>query len=516
MSDSLSTIALAAGRESDTALIIGRAVASTVVTMAEMGSIGKDILAANGIKDIDPLSWYPSQLRREIHEAVWQRFGDIALLSFGLSQLDYYPEALVEFGRSVEQYGAMMAAADTFEQKMMGLAFFVEQMTASYHRATSASMKVPGVEICFRSLQISELVYDFTAVTTLAPHHAAFSQGLVEGYIARFVSVDWNYEITPLPERTMYSAQHSELTWRCVFSLRPDRIGSSAEYMAWLKLSYKEKLLHSVISESNKSLAVVLESIRYARHVQHNQLPDSQKVCKRFATFDVLWAPRDTIGGDMWWVSSENGSGDFSKPFTLALTDSTGHGVPGAMLSLLVNNSLERIYSAHLEIDPAEALLKLDAMVRSGLNQHMLEGDSDDGCDAILLSIDRSQRLLRLASARLDLLQVSVNGNLVHHRGARASLGYRQPSAQTHMPQTQIITFSAGDLFVVVTDGFTDQPGGPGERPVSLGHRRLASWVGELAGHSAAEALRSLQTRFQDWQGKQTRRDDVTVITFTL
>lgn len=516
MSDSLSTITLASGRESDTALIIGRAVASTVVTMAEMGSIGKDILAANGIKDIDPLSWYPSQLRREIHEAVWQRFGDIALLSFGLSQLDYYPEALAEFGRSVEQYGAMMAAADTSEQKMMGLAFFVEQMTASYHRATSASMKVPGVEICFRSLQISELVYDFTAVTTLAPHHAAFSQGLVEGYIARFVSVDWNYEITPLPERTLYSAQHSELTWRCVFSLRPDRIGSSAEYMAWLKLSYKEKLLHSVISESNKSLAVVLESIRYARHVQHNQLPDPQKVCKRFATFDVLWAPRDTIGGDMWWISSENESGDFSKPFTLALTDSTGHGVPGAMLSLLVNNSLERIYSAHLEIDPAEALLKLDAMVRSGLNQHMLEGDSDDGCDAILISIDRSQRLIRLASARLDLLQVSVNGNLVHHRGARASLGYRQPSSQTHMPQTQIITFSAGDLFVAVTDGFTDQPGGQGERPVSLGHRRLASWVGELAGHSAAEALRSLQASFQDWQGKQVRRDDVTVITFTL
>lgn len=516
MSDSLSTTALVSGRESDTALIIGRAVASTVVTMAEMGSIGKDILAANGIKDIDPLSWYPSQLRREIHEAVWQRFGDIALLSFGLSQLDYYPEALSEFGRSVEQYGAIMAAADTSEQKMMGLAFFVEQMTASYHRATSASMKVPGVEICFRSLQISELVYDFTAVTTLAPHHAAFSQGLVEGYIARFVSVDWNYEITPLQERTLYSAQHSELTWRCVFSLRPDRIGSSAEYMAWLKLSYKEKLLHSVISDSNKSLAVVLESIRYARHVQHNQLPDPQKVCKRFATFDVLWAPRDTIGGDMWWVSSENESGDFLKPFTLALTDSTGHGVPGAMLSLLVNNSLERIYSAHLEIDPAEALLKLDAMVRSGLNQHMLEGDSDDGCDAILLSIDRSQRLIRLASARLDLLQVSVNGNLVHHRGARASLGYRQPSAQTYMPQTQIITFSAGDLFVAVTDGFTDQPGGQGERPVSLGHRRLASWVGELAGHSAAEALRSLQARFQDWQGKQVRRDDVTVMTFTL
>nr|NDG07741.1 hypothetical protein [Oxalobacteraceae bacterium] len=69
MSDPSSAARLASGSEADAALIIGRAVASTVVTMAEMGSIGKDILAANGIKDVDPLAWYPSQLRREIHEA---------------------------------------------------------------------------------------------------------------------------------------------------------------------------------------------------------------------------------------------------------------------------------------------------------------------------------------------------------------------------------------------------------------------------------------------------------------
>jgi serine phosphatase RsbU (regulator of sigma subunit) len=84
------------------------------------------------------------------------------------------------------------------------------------------------------------------------------------------------------------------------------------------------------------------------------------------------------------------------------------------------------------------------------------------------------------------------------------------------MPKTETITFSDGDLFVVVTDGFTDQPGGQGARAVSLGHRRLASWVGDLAGSSASEALRVLQARFQDWQGRQSRRDDMTVIVFTV
>ena len=132
------------GRSTDSessALIIGRAVASTVVTMAEMGSIGNDILAAHGITEIDPDAWYPSQLRREIHEAVWQRFGDIALLSFGVSQLDYYPQALEEVRQSLDEYLALIDVARTDAEKSAALALFVQQMTRSYHRATSASMR---------------------------------------------------------------------------------------------------------------------------------------------------------------------------------------------------------------------------------------------------------------------------------------------------------------------------------------------------------------------------------------
>jgi serine phosphatase RsbU (regulator of sigma subunit) len=494
------------------ALIIGRAVASTVVTMSEMGSIGTDILAAHGVTEIDPLAWYPSQLRREIHEAVWRRFGDVALLSFGLSMLDYYPEPLAEFRQSVEPYGAMMAAAETIEQRIEGLAFFVQQMTASYHRATAASMRVPGVEICFRSARLSDLIYEFTAVTTLAPHHAAFSQGLVEGYIARFISAEWEYQIVPLPERTSYSSQHSELTWRCVFSPKTEYAGSCAEYVAWRKLFYKEKLLRSVIDESNKSLALVLESIRYARHVQHNQLPNPERVRPHFASFDVFWEPRDTIGGDMWWISSAKSS----TPFTLAITDSTGHGVPGAMLSLLVNNSLERIYGLNPDIDPALAMTELDDLVRSGLNQHLSEGDSDDGCDGIILRIDRSTRSIKMAGARLDLFQVSVDGQVKQHRGARISLGYRQGAHLMRGLQTATIQYAAGDLFFVVTDGFTDQPGGQAERMVALGHRRLTSWASEFAGKNAIQAVAALKARLEEWQGIQGRRDDVTVVAFTL
>jgi serine phosphatase RsbU (regulator of sigma subunit) len=121
-----------------------------------------------------------------------------------------------------------------------------------------------------------------------------------------------------------------------------------------------------------------------------------------------------------------------------------------------------------------------------------------------------------MAAARLDLFQISAEGEVQLHRGARISLGYRQPIATARIPSTQEIIGAEGDLFLMVTDGFTDQPGGSGERALGLGHRRLGTWVAELAGMSASQALVLLQQRLHEWQGKQVRRDDVTLLAFTL
>jgi serine phosphatase RsbU (regulator of sigma subunit) len=82
--------------------------------------------------------------------------------------------------------------------------------------------------------------------------------------------------------------------------------------------------------------------------------------------------------------------------------------------------------------------------------------------------------------------------------------------------QTASIQYAAGDLFFVVTDGFTDQPGGQAERMVALGHRRLTSWASEFAGKNAIQAVAALKARLEEWQGIQGRRDDVTVVAFTL
>lgn len=269
------------------------------------------------------------------------------------------------------------------------------------------------------------------------------------------------------------------------------------------------QLQHQALNAAHE---LVIDSVNYASRLQRGQLPRPIRLDHRFASFATYWEPRDTIGGDLWWVSSSQHAG----PFVLAVADCTGHGVPGAMLSLLVSNSLERIYAHNTHEDPATALLSLDHYVRTGLNQDSAESQSDDGCDAAIVRIDRIQHTLEFAGAKIGLFQLTATGEVTRHMGARGSLGYVQTMAAKDMPRLHHLSYTPGDLFVIVTDGLTDQIGRHGQKKSAYGNRRLEQLLQQHTGADAASMLEHIKTDFQLWQGSEPRRDDVTVVVFTL
>ena len=265
--------------------------------------------------------------------------------------------------------------------------------------------------------------------------------------------------------------------------------------------------------ELDQAHQLVLSSVNYASRLQRGQLPRQIRTEGRFKSFASIWEPRDTIGGDLYWISSSQHDG----PFVLAVADCTGHGVPGAMLSLLVSNSLERIYANDTLEDPASALKSLDHYVRTGLNQDRPDAESDDGCDAAILKIDRRLQRIEFAGAKIDLFHVS--GQVVHrHSAQRISLGYKDPLTPTQMPKTQLITYKSGDVFAIVTDGLTDQVGGDSEskQPVSFGYKRLERLLQQGAEKTADDIAHEIKREFVNWQGTNLRRDDVTAIVFQL
>ena len=266
---------------------------------------------------------------------------------------------------------------------------------------------------------------------------------------------------------------------------------------------------HQELDEAHR---FIVSSVDYASRLQRSQLPKPHRIEGRFASLGIIWAPRDTIGGDLWWLSSSQHTG----PFTLAVADCTGHGVPGAMLSLLVSNSLERIFSTEPDKSPAEALMTLDFLVRSGLNQDAEDSESDDGCDAMIMRIDREQRRIIFAGAKIGAFQLTSDGTVIRHLPTRASLGYCQRPDPEDEPNDQVITYSPGDTFVVVTDGFTDQIGGSSTNPTSFGYRRIEQALTSMTSRPADQIAQRLKEEFDVWRGEQKHRDDFTVIAFTL
>ena len=266
---------------------------------------------------------------------------------------------------------------------------------------------------------------------------------------------------------------------------------------------------HQELDEAHR---LIVSSVDYASRLQRSQLPKPHRIEGRFRSLGIIWEPRDTIGGDLWWLSSSQHPGSY----TLAVADCTGHGVPGAMLSLLVSNSLERIYSTEPDKSPADALMTLDFLVRSGLNQDAEDSESDDGCDAMIMQINREERRIIFAGAKIGAFQVNAAGDVTRHLPTRASLGYCQRPDPEDEPNDQTISFEPGDTFVVVTDGFTDQIGGKTNAPSSFGYRRIEQILSSMASQPAEKITKRLKEEFENWRGDQRHRDDLTVITFTL
>ena len=285
----------------------------------------------------------------------------------------------------------------------------------------------------------------------------------------------------------------------------------------------QNKVLEETVKERTKELAeqhqaldsahqMVLGSVNYASRLQRSQLPRPLRIDGRFTSFATIWEPRDTIGGDLYWLSSSQQSG----PFVLAVADCTGHGVPGAMLSLLVSNSLERIYANDTSEDPAKALMSLDHYVRTGLNQDRSDSESDDGCDAAILRIHREQQTVEFAGAKLGLFHVSAQGVVTRYQASRCSLGYQSRIEDKDKPKVQTIAYQAGDTFAIVTDGLTDQIGGPGVIKKSYGYKRIENILKTNCLRSAQEIANAIHADYALWQDTQRRRDDVTAVFFQL
>ncbi len=211
------------------------------------------------------------------------------------------------------------------------------------------------------------------------------------------------------------------------------------------------------------------------------------------------------MGGDYYAFHRHNNG------WLAVIADCTGHGIPGAFMTVILQSALENaLREADLQA-PARILHALNHHIKQTLGQLNASQQtslSNDGCDAIVLSVDTELHQLRWASARTRHL-CSATSVTKSSRSARiaSAWGYTDTPEDYDWPE-QSLAFNRGDMLFVLTDGVTDQPGG--ERNIMFGNKRIQSLLMRYQHLPMAELSLAFQQDYLSWQGNQARRDDVT------
>ncbi len=278
------------------------------------------------------------------------------------------------------------------------------------------------------------------------------------------------------------------------------------EIVARLSLEASNVLLNEqkeVIAIKNKN---ILDSINYAKRIQQAILPPAKYMTQHFKEHFVLFKPKDIVSGDFYWFGHKD-----NKSIIIA-ADCTGHGVPGAFMSMIGNSLLNKLIVDFDHSDPSEILFRLRGEVIAAVSQGTDELDSKDGMDIALCVIDHKNNVLKYAGAYNPLYLIR-NGVLTETKADRMPIGkfYKKDNEPF---TTHVVNIAPGDQFYIFSDGFPDQFGGETNR--KIGSKRLKEKLVSLNVLTMSEQLAQLDHFFEDWKGERNQLDDVLLIGFKL
>ena len=257
-------------------------------------------------------------------------------------------------------------------------------------------------------------------------------------------------------------------------------------------------------TELDQTNRQITESIQYARRIQTAMLPDSNALSGVVKDIHVSWDPLHMVGGDYFWLEQ------FDDQSLLIVADCTGHGVPGAFMTLVVASALDHILHELKIRVPSQILMALDREVRNRLRQDQDDSDSDDGLEASVCLWDSTQNELIFASAGAPLIMVQA-GEVQVIKGDRAFLGYRTLPAPSGF-QDYGLKIRPGTSLYMLTDGIHDQMGGSPR--CLLGRKRLARMLVSVQGLSMTEQMNLIKEKLAKYRGGEPVRDDMTLIGF--
>lgn len=243
----------------------------------------------------------------------------------------------------------------------------------------------------------------------------------------------------------------------------------------------------------------MMESIMYARRLQEAVLPPPKVVKDFFDDSFLLYLPRDIVSGDFYWMDSRNGKSYF------AVGDCTGHGVPGAMLSVIGLNGLSRGLNELSIAQPKDLLMHLTIEFQSAFERS--DATVRDGMDIALCTLDSMTRELVYAGANSPLW-VARGQEMIQLKADRKPVGHTDGTLTAFTQQT--LQLLPGDVVYLFSDGFADQMGGPEGKKMM--RKKFRDQLLEIAQLPMSEQRSHLLAHHNNWKGEGQQTDDVCVM----
>jgi serine phosphatase RsbU (regulator of sigma subunit) len=243
------------------------------------------------------------------------------------------------------------------------------------------------------------------------------------------------------------------------------------------------------------------DSINYARRIQEAILPINMDIANAYPESFVLFRPKDIVSGDFYWF------GATETHTILVCADCTGHGVPGALMSMIGSDKLNQAVLQNGLTNPADILSFVNRGIKNSLKQDEDKDTTRDGMDAAIMSFSKDLSTVQYAGANRALWMVR-DGELMEYAPTKSAVGGFTPDDQAYVVHD--IAPMAGDRFYMTTDGYADQFGGMGGKKLKV--KTLKDFIMELHQQPMATQSEILEQRFNEWRGDLEQIDDVCVI----
>jgi len=274
------------------------------------------------------------------------------------------------------------------------------------------------------------------------------------------------------------------------------RLPSAIEHVISKK---KIEELHEKLKIAHKDIQ---DSINYAKTIQNAMLPDTVLLSDSFPESFILFKPKDILSGDFYWFRKEENS------FFTAVADCTGHGIPGALMSMIGIEKLNNL--VHKTLEPSEILNQLNKSIEFALCQSTQYEHSQNGMDIALCSIDKDNRILKFSGANRPLWIICHGQTEVEEiKGTKKAIGglttVLSPNFDSYEKKLQ-----QGDTFYIFSDGYADQFGG--EHNKKLTTKKFKQLLLNIQDKTMSQQEKYLNNFIEDWKAGTEQVDDILVI----